>query len=72
MGGGNSAEEGVQEVCKPPTMHLSGKQFYCDRDNCKNRICEKCVSETSAQGERFCLTCSISQSNFTSGGTKAK
>lgn len=65
MGGNNTSEEQIDtQRCNPPTMHLSGKQFYCDRDNCKNRICEKCIADTGPQGQRYCLTCAISMANY--------
>ena len=47
--------------CDPP-KHVSAQQF-CNRENCKNRICDNCFFDAGQPGKKYCMMCTIAIKN---------
>ena len=65
MGGDNSVQQPDEidsgKPCNPPEEHAFSKIFKCDKMNCEQILCGKCVGERLANGQRFCLLCSLNK-----------
>jgi len=54
------------KICQQPDIHAFEKIFKCDKMNCEQILCNKCIGSKLANGTRLCILCTLNNHNTAS------